>query len=122
MPADGVDGVGRSLEAAVRVPRRALRLTGGVLDLAHLVHVHERVELLEVDSGEGAPHREPFALVTGRGRGDLDYRALALRARLGDTRQDQEILDGDGWHNALLAVDLGCHTRLPRAANSGNDT
>jgi hypothetical protein len=39
-----VDDVGDGLEAAVRVPRRALGLAGRVVDLAHLVHVDERVE------------------------------------------------------------------------------
>ena len=40
-----VDHVGDGLEAAVRVPRRALRLARRVLHLAHLVHVDERVEV-----------------------------------------------------------------------------
>src|SRR5262249_62203617 len=56
-------------------------------------------ELPQVHAGEGAPHREPFTLVARRGGGDLDHRPIRLRARLGDGRQDQEVLDGDGWHD-----------------------
>ena len=41
-----VDDVGDGLEAAVRVPVGALGLVRGVVDLAHLVHVDERVEVL----------------------------------------------------------------------------
>ena len=55
-----VDHVGDGLEAAVRMPRRALGLAGRVFDLAHLVEVDERVEVLEVDAGEGAADREPL--------------------------------------------------------------
>jgi hypothetical protein len=54
-----VDDVGDGLEPAVRVPRGALGLTRAVVDLAHLVHVHERVEPGQVHPGEGAPDREP---------------------------------------------------------------
>ena len=59
---DAVDHVRDGLEAAVRVPGRALRLTGRVLDLPHLVEVDERIEVREVDAGEGAADREalPF--------------------------------------------------------------
>ena len=63
-----VDDVGDGLEAAVRVPRRALGLAGRVLDLAHLIHVDERVEVGEVDAGERAAHREPFAFEARRAR------------------------------------------------------
>jgi len=58
-----VDDVGDGLEPAVRVPRGALGLAGAVVDLAHLVHVHERVEPVQVHPGERAPDREPLALV-----------------------------------------------------------
>ena len=57
-----VDHVGDGLESAMRMPRGALRLTRGVVDLAHLVHVDKRVEVLQSDAGEGADYREPFAL------------------------------------------------------------
>ena len=38
-----VHDVGDGLESAVGMPGRAFRLTGGVLDLTHLIHVDERV-------------------------------------------------------------------------------
>ena len=72
-----VHHVGDRLEPAVRVPGRALRLARRVVDLAHLVHVDERVEIGEVDMREGAANREalPFnpvraivRLLTGRSR------------------------------------------------------
>ena len=62
-----VDHVGDGLEAPVRVPARAPRLTGGVVDLAHLVHVDEGVEVGEVDAGEGPADREALALEAGGG-------------------------------------------------------
>ena len=61
-----VDDVRDGLEPAVRVPRRALRLARRVLDLAHLVHVDERVEVGQVDAGERAADREPLALEAAR--------------------------------------------------------
>ena len=52
------------------MPGRAARLTRRVVDLAHLVHVYERIEVGAVDAGEGAAYRETLAFVTGR-RGGL---------------------------------------------------
>ena len=57
---DAVDHVGDGLEPAMRMPRRALRLARGVVDLAHLVEMDERVEVGEVDAGERALDREPL--------------------------------------------------------------
>src|SRR3979411_2548180 len=44
---DTVDHVGDRLEAPMRMPRRALGFARRVLDLAHLVEVNERIELLQ---------------------------------------------------------------------------
>ena len=77
---DAVDHVGDGLEAAVRVPRRALRLARRVLDLAHLVEVDERVEVGEVDAGERPADREALALEAARRGGDAaDRRAGGRR-------------------------------------------
>ncbi len=65
-----VDHVGDGFEAAVRVPVRAPRLTGLVLHLAHLVHVHERVEVGGAHAGEGAHDGKALALVAARAGGD----------------------------------------------------
>ena len=78
-----VDHVGHGLEAPVGMPGRALRLTGRVLDLAHLVHVHEGIETIEGDAGEGPVHREAFPLEARRRGGDgLDRPAWPVRARV----------------------------------------
>jgi hypothetical protein len=94
-----VDDVGDGLEAAVRVPRGALGLTRGVLDLAHLVHVDERVEVAQVDAGERAADREALSLEAGRRGGDRPGPA-AHRPGGGqrDARQGGGVLDGDGGH------------------------
>src|SRR5690606_25084627 len=99
-----VDHVGDGLEAAVRVPCGATGLTGRVLDLAHLVHVHERVEQVVGNAGEGAAHGEPLALVAGGGGGDRHDLALGrgLGIWLGDDRQRERVVDGDGGHRVYL--------------------
>ena len=74
---DAVEHVGHGLEAAVRVPGRALRLARRVLDLAHLVEVDERVEVLEVGARERAADGETLALEARRGRGQADDGAMA---------------------------------------------
>jgi len=99
-----VDDVGDGLEPAVRVPRGALGLAGAVVDLAHLVHVHERVEPRQVHPGEGAPDREPLALVAGRRGGDRGDRPLLLGdIGFGHPRQREYVVDGDRWHGILLS-------------------
>ena len=73
-----VDHVGDGLEAAVRMPRRAARLARRVVDLAHLVHVDERVEVAHVHAGERAHDRESLALVSARAGGDRPDRPLGV--------------------------------------------
>ena len=102
---DAVDDVGDGLEAAVRVPRRALGLARRVLHLAHLVHHDERVEVLQVDAGERAADREALALVAGRRGGHLPDRArLVAEPGLAQARQDGEVVDGDRGHGTHLLV------------------
>jgi len=123
MAEDAVDHVGDGLEAAVRVPRGALGLARGVFHLAHLVHVDERVQVAQVHARERAADREPFALkVRWRGR-ELDDRTVPFRSGLGHPGQDQEILDGYGWHDEHLrgaASVLSGGAPAGRTANSGN--
>jgi len=40
-----IDDVRDGFEPTVGVPRRPFWLTGAVIDLAHLVHMHKRVQL-----------------------------------------------------------------------------
>ena len=100
-----VDHVGDGLEAAVRVPRRALGLARRVVDLAHLVHVDERVEVGQVDAGEGPADGEALALEAARRRGDARDRAVGRdrpgRARAAGQRED--VLDGHSRHVHLRA-------------------
>jgi hypothetical protein len=59
---DAVDDVGDGLEPAVWMPGGAFGFAGGVVHFAHLVHVHEWVELAHAGPGERAPDREALAL------------------------------------------------------------
>jgi len=61
-----IHDVGDGLEASVWMPRGALRLTRCVLDLTHLIHVYEGVEVAQVHSLEGPAYREAFSLESGR--------------------------------------------------------
>ena len=110
---DAVDHVGDGLEPAVRVPRRPLGLARGVLHLAHLVEVDERIEIGQVDAGEGAADREalPFEAVR-RGRDAADG-ALLRDGRIGlrDPGQDGDVFDDDGWHGVRLLVSASHHSR-----------
>ncbi len=69
---DPVEHVRDGLEAPMRVPRRALGLARRVLDLAHLIHVDERIEIGEIDAGERSSDRESLALEAA---GRRDHRA-----------------------------------------------
>ena len=94
-----VDDVGDGLEAAVRVPRRALGLARGVLHLAHLVHHDEGVERREVDARERAADREALPLVALRRRRHLqDLAGLVSEARGADPVERGQVVDGDGGH------------------------
>ena len=96
---DPVDHVCNRLEPTVRVPRCAFRFAGCVFHLAHLVEMDERVEVREVNAGEGAADRKAQSLeplwcgrdgfhppLGGGGFGDRD------------TRQRERVFDGDGGH------------------------
>ena len=84
VPERAVDDVSHGLEAAVRMPRGALGLTRGVVDLAHLVHVDERVEDGQIHAGEGAAHREAEPLeATGSGGQRADWPGARALGRVG---------------------------------------
>src|SRR5882757_10942625 len=65
-----VDDVGDCFEATVRMPVCTARFAGLVFDLAHLVHVDERVEIRCADAGERPHDREALALVPVGAGGD----------------------------------------------------
>jgi hypothetical protein len=106
---DAVDHVGDGLEAAVWMPRGALRLARRVFDLAHLVEVDEWVEVGQIDAGERATDREALPFETARGAGDAADRALPGDGGVGlrDPRQDGDVFDDDGWHGAWTPLSVG---------------
>jgi hypothetical protein len=95
-----VHHVGHGLEAAVRVPGRALRLARSVVDLAHLVQVDEWVEVGQVGTGERAEDREALTLEAARCRRDRTHRALCRDrwVRRRDAGQHGDVVDGDSGH------------------------
>ena len=106
VPEHAVDDVRHGLKAAVRMPGRALRLAWRVVDLAHLVHMNEGVERLQVNARERAADREALALERrwrGRDRQHLAVAAHCL-VRLADPGQQQDVLDCHGWHGVLLCA------------------
>ena len=102
----------------MRVPGCALWLAGRVLHLAHLVQVDERVQLGEIDPRERAPDRETLALEAARGARDAAHRPLAGhdRVRFRDSRQDGDVVDGDGRHGERFLFER-CRT-IARATKS----
>src|SRR5882757_3082350 len=100
-----VDDVCDRLEAAVRVPGGALGLARRVLDLAHLIHVDERVQLGHRDAGKRAANREALTLVAGRRVGDRPNVPLRrIGRRLRDPSQCGDVRNRHGWHGRLLEV------------------
>ncbi len=95
-----VEEVGDGLEAAVRMPRRALRLAGRVLDLAHLVEVDERVEVLEQDAGKRTADGEALALEAARRGRQLADLPLTRDDGVGrgDPGEDGDVVDADRGH------------------------
>ena len=99
MEEGAVDDVGDGLETTVRVPVGATRLVGGVVDLTHLIHVDERVEISGGDSPEGATYGEALSLVTLGGRGDRLDGALGHPEGAGiDDSGEGEGVGGDCGH------------------------
>ena len=79
-----VDHVGDRLEAPVGVPRSPLGLARRVLDLTHLVHVDERVQVTSIDAGKGPAHRKALPLESGRGGRHREHRPRLRHGRIRD--------------------------------------
>ncbi len=96
------------------MPRRALGFAGGVFDLAHLVEVDERIEVLERDPGEGAPDREPLPFEAARRDRDAADGPLARDGgiRVRDPGQDGDVVDDDGWHGDGSFVSTICYAKV----------
>ena len=101
-----VDHVGHGLEAPVRMPGRPLGLTRCVVDLPHLVHVHEGIELRQAHAGEGPPYGETLPFEAGGRRGHGSHwplvRPCPLRRR--DSWQSRQVVDGYCRHECLQSV------------------
>jgi hypothetical protein len=83
-----VDHVGHGLEPTMGMPRGALGLAGRVVDLAHLVHVHEGIQLRLSDSGKRPTDREALSFKRARGDRDRGHRPIEgqRRFQLGNAR------------------------------------
>ena len=99
-----VHDVRDGLEAPMRVPRSALCLAGRVFDRSDVVEQQERIGDVAVGAGERAPNREARAFEERRGGDDLADGPDRGRAGVGpgDSRQNEKIGDGDGWHSMFL--------------------
>ena len=101
-----VDHVGDRLESPVGVPRRALRLPRRVLDLPHLVHVDERIEVRQIDAGESAAHGEALPLQATRRTRHGAHRTLhdlrPVWRRNGGERG--QVSDGHSGHRNLRSL------------------
>ena len=97
---DPVDHVGDGLEPAVGMPGGSLGLARGILDLAHLIEVNERIEVVHVDALECPAYREALAFESPRGGGDRFDGALWLPIARGsgDSWQGESVFNGDGGH------------------------
>jgi hypothetical protein len=75
---------------------------GGVLDLAHLVHVDERGQGAQVDAGEGAPHGEALTFQAGGCGGHRAHGAVDGRGVDGGDAWQGHGVGADGWHARSL--------------------
>ena len=98
--------VGHRLEPAVGVPGGPLGLTGGVVDLSHLIHVHEGVEVDQAHAGEGPAHREPLALEAARCGRHRPHRAFVGHCPVGGREfgQCRPVVNGHSRHGHLPSV------------------
>ena len=107
---DPVEHVGHRFEPAVRMPRRSLGLPRRVLDLTHLIHVDEWVEVGQIDAGERPADGESLPLEPGR-RGDHGpnraYRDPPVDD--GDPLQRGDVIDRDGRHGSQVTADPSGH-------------
>src|SRR3989440_7788678 len=95
-----VDHVRDGLEAAVRMPGGAFRFAWAVFDLAHLVHVNERIEVALIEPVERAAHGKALALDALRGGGNGEEGTLKRpdRTDVRNAGEGQNVLDRDRRH------------------------
>src|SRR5438094_1400882 len=94
-----VDHVRDGLEAAVRMPGGAFRFAWAVFDLAHLVHVNERIEVALIEPIERAAHGKALALDALRGSGNGEQTLERPdRTDVRNAGESQNVLDRDRRH------------------------
>ena len=88
----------------MRMPRRALRLSRGILDLPHLVEVDERIEIRQVDASKGSPDGETLAFEAGGSGSDGSFtgRSMESAGPGEEARRRKGILDGYCGHGGFL--------------------
>ena len=98
-----VDHVRDGLETPMGVPGGPLGLARGVLDLAHLVHVDEGVQVRHGDTREGSADGEALALEPRRSIGDALHRTHDRAGRRLDLGQHQIVGNGHCGHGSLTS-------------------
>src|SRR5438132_7794537 len=95
-----VDHVRDGLEAAVRMPGGAFRFAWAVFDLAHLVHVNERIEVTLIEPIERAAHGKALALDALRGGGNGEQGTLERpdRTDVRNEGESQNVIDRERRH------------------------
>jgi hypothetical protein len=101
-----VDHVGDGFEAPMRMPRRAFRLARCVLDLSHLIHVNERIEIGQAHACKRASDRESFAFEAARRHGHVTCRSQGGRVYAGQARECLRI-GGNCRHQTLRSTTAG---------------
>src|SRR5262249_8110566 len=111
-----VHDVGDGLKAAVRVPGRALRLAGCVLDGSEVVEQQEGVGPAQLMAGKGPAHLEALALERGNGGDDLLDRALAGDGwvGLGDAGEGEGVRVDGRYGRAPSGLGLNSYSKIKR--------
>ena len=95
-----------SLEPAMWMPIGSTRFIGRVIDLAHLIHMNERIKNLSAHTRKSSTHWETFALMTTWGCCYRNDRTRMSSDRCGNTRKSQSI--GGNCGHAIFNT---CHRR-----------
>ena len=95
--------VGHCFESTVWVPRGSFGLTGTIVNLTHLIHVDEGVEVGDIDSREGSSDWKAFALETAWCGSDLlNSSGSSALSRGRNLWQFEWIIYGDCRHESTV--------------------
>ena len=96
-----VHEIRNGFETTMRMPIGAAGFKRRIVDLAHLVHHDERIEIGRRHASKSAAHWKTFAFKTTRRGGDRAHRARTIRQRRTYSWKCQCVC-GYCWHNKLL--------------------